>query len=60
MDGDRISYTVLWKNASVDCNSITSWTGYFNEGRLGVEWILAFDEYGASRIRTGSDSYTRP
>ncbi len=59
MDGSRISYTVRWKNASVDCTSITSWTGYFNEGRLGVEWVLTYDEYGASRIRTGSDSYTR-
>lgn len=59
MNGSRISYTVRWRNASVDCASITSWTGYFNEGRLGVEWVLAFEEYGASRIRTGSDSYTR-
>jgi hypothetical protein len=59
MDGQRISYTVLWKNASVDCNSITSWTGYFNGGRLGVEWVVTFDEYGAPAIRTGSDSYTR-
>lgn len=59
IDGARISYTVRWRNASVDCASITSWTGYFNEGRLGVEWVLAFEEYGASRIRTGSDSYTR-
>ncbi|KAF0099116.1 MAG: avidin/streptavidin [Rhodospirillaceae bacterium] len=59
MDGQRISYTVLWKNASVDCNSITSWTGYLNAGRLGVEWVVTFDEYGAPTIRTGSDSYVR-
>lgn len=59
MDGPRIAYTVRWKNASVDCASITSWTGYFNEGRLGVEWVLTFDEYGAPRIRTGSDAYIR-
>lgn len=59
MDGARISYTVRWRNASVDCASITSWTGYVNEGRLGVEWVLAFEEYRASRIRTGSDSCTR-
>jgi hypothetical protein len=59
MDGTRISYTVRWKNASVDCNSITSWTGYFNDGRLGVQWVVTFDEYGAPTIRTGSDSYTR-
>ena len=59
MDGQRISYTVRWKNASVDCASITSWTGYVNEGCLGVEWGLAFEEHGGPRIRTGSDSYTR-
>lgn len=59
IDGSRISYTVRWKNGSVDCASITSWTGYFNEGRLGVEWVLAYEEYGAPRLRTGSDSYTR-
>lgn len=59
MDGPRISYTVRWKNASVDCTSITSWTGYFHDGRLGVEWVLTYEEYGASRIRIGSDSYTR-
>jgi hypothetical protein len=59
MDGARISYTVRWKNASVDCASITSWTGYFNEGRLGVEWVLAYAENGVSRVRTGSDSYRR-
>lgn len=59
MDGSRLSYTVRWRNAEVDCASITSWTGYFNEGRLGVEWVLVFEEYGSSRIRAGSDSYTR-
>jgi len=59
MDGTRISYTVRWKNAAVDCASITSWTGYFNEGRLGVEWVLVYEENGAPRLRAGSDSYTR-
>lgn len=59
MDGSRISYTVRWKNASVDCASITSWTGYFNEGRLGVEWVLVYEEDGRPRLRAGSDSYTR-
>jgi len=58
-DGARISYTVRWRDASVDCASITSWTGYFNDGRLAVEWVLVFEEYGASRIRAGADSYTR-
>lgn len=59
MDGQRISYTVLWMNASVDCNSITSWTGYFNAGRLRVQRVVSFDEYGAPTVRTGSDSCMR-
>ncbi|MDB5487665.1 MAG: hypothetical protein JWQ58_1380 [Reyranella sp.] len=59
MDGPRISYTVLWKNASLDCASITSWTGYLNDGRLGVEWVLTYEENGASKVRIGSDSYRR-
>ncbi|WP_289294798.1 avidin/streptavidin family protein [uncultured Reyranella sp.] len=59
MDGPRISYTVRWKNASIDCASITSWTGYFNDGRLGVEWVLTYEENGATRVRIGSDSYRR-
>lgn len=58
-DGPRISYTVRWKNASLDCASITSWTGYFNDGRLGVEWVLTYEENGASKVRIGSDSYRR-
>lgn len=59
MDGPRISYTVRWKNAALDCASITSWTGYFNDGRLGVEWVLTYEDNGASRVRIGSDSYRR-
>ncbi len=56
MDGQRISYTVHWKNESLDCASIASWTGYFNDGRLGVEWVLTYEENGASKVRIGSDS----
>ena len=59
MDGPRISYTVRWRNASVDCAQITSWTGYFNGARLGVEWVLTYDDNGTSKVAAGSDSYTR-
>ncbi len=59
MDGQRISYTVLWKNASVDCSSITSWTGYFNGGRLGVEWVGDLRRVRRPHDANGSDSYTR-
>lgn len=59
MDGPRISYTVRWKNASVDCAQITSWTGYFSGARLAVEWVLAYDDNGTSKVAAGKDSYAR-
>ena len=59
MDGPRISYTVRWRNASVDCKQITSWTGYFSGTRLGVEWVLSYDDNGTSKVAAGKDSYAR-
>jgi len=59
VDGPRVSYTVRWKKAAIDCTSITSWTGYVRDGRLGVEWVVTYEEDGASRVRIGSDSYRR-
>ncbi len=59
MGGPRISYTVRWRNVSVDCTQITSWTGYFSGARLGVEWVLTYDDNSSSKVTAGSDSYTR-
>ena len=58
-DGPRISHAVRWKNASLGCTSITAWTGDIHDGRLGVEWVLTYEEDGGSNIRIGSDSYRR-
>ena len=61
MDGDMISYTTKWKSEAADCKSITSWTGYFRDGRLAVEWVLVYHDAteGRSRVRAGQDSYGR-
>ena len=58
MDGDRISYTVRWKNAAVDCTSTTSWSGYFSGGVLLANWTIVYrDSDGQTKSRTGSDRY---
>lgn len=61
LDGDMISFTTRWKNATSDCKSITAWTGYFYEGRLAVEWVLTYQDAveGRPKVRTGTDFYRR-
>lgn len=61
IDGDMISYTAKWKSGAADCTSITSWTGYFRDGRLAVEWVLVYHDAaeGRPRVRTGTDFYKR-
>ena len=61
LDGDMISFTTRWKNATSDCKSITAWTGYFYEGRLAVEWVLTYQDgvEGRPKVRTGTDFYRR-
>ena len=61
LDGDMISYTTRWKSGAADCKSITSWTGYFREGRLAVEWVLVYRDAaeGRPKVRTGADFYKR-
>lgn len=61
LDGDMISYTTKWKSGASDCKSITSWTGYFREGRLAVEWVLVYHDAaeGRPKVRTGTDFYKR-
>lgn len=59
VDGDRLSYTVRWKNADVDCGQITSWTGFARNGRIIVEWTLVYLDAGEGRqvLRRGFDQY---
>ena len=42
LNGDLITFTVRWKNAQVDCNSITTWTGYHAAGKIFTDWDLIF------------------
>jgi hypothetical protein len=57
--GDRIAYTVQWKSADVDCNQITSWTGFARDGRIFVEWSLVYFDTieGRQSLSRGFDQY---
>jgi hypothetical protein len=59
MDCDRIAYAVQWKNASVDCAQITSWTGFARNGRIFVEWSLVYRDAieGRPNLSRGFDQY---
>jgi hypothetical protein len=41
IDGRFIAYSMRAKTATVDCGTITSWTGILDDGKLYAEWSLA-------------------
>lgn len=59
VDGDRITYTMRAKAGSIDCGSVTSWTGYLRDGRLYAEWSLAYFDTATKRptLNHGTDVY---
>jgi hypothetical protein len=59
VDGERISYTMRAKSGSVDCGSVTSWTGYLHNGQLYAEWSLAYFDTESNRpmLSRGTDVY---
>ena len=59
VDGERITYSIRRKNASVDCGSVSSWTGYLANGRIYAEWSTGqWDAHTAqARLTRGTDVY---
>lgn len=60
VQGDLISFVVLWNNGDFDCNSITSWTGHLDEGEIAVDWDLVYvsAETGKPAHLKDSDRFT--
>lgn len=54
--GTAITFTVKWQNSSQSCNSITSWAGFFANGRINTQWELVVN--GSTQIQRGSDVFT--
>ena len=59
VDGDRIAYAMRARDGSVDCGTMTSWTGYLHGGRLYAAWSLAYFDGEANRptLDHGTDIY---
>jgi hypothetical protein len=59
VDGERITYSIRRKNASVDCGSVSSWTGYLVKGRIYAEWSTGqWDAHTSQALLTrGTDVY---
>jgi len=61
VDGDRISYTMRasTNGGAIECGTITSWTGYVQDGRLYAEWSLVYvdTETYRSVLTRGTDIY---
>lgn len=53
--GNVISWSVRWSNAQQDCQSITAWTGYYQNGKISTEWELVYGD----QIGGGSDTFSR-
>ena len=55
-----IGFSVLWTNASEDCNSLTSWTGYYDaaSNTLVTHWNLVFMGQDGPLVQPGQDTFT--
>lgn len=59
-DGVRMAISVRWKNATDDCNSITSWIGSLEGDVLKLQWkIVYIDEQGKPAFKDGADDFSR-
>jgi len=56
--GTAITFTVNWENAEESCNSITSWTGFYNQGVITTLWQLVVNgSTSTSQIIQGEDVF---
>lgn len=53
--GSVITFSVLWDNATQNCNSLTGWTGYVANSTITTNWNIAVS--GQQTIYTGRDVF---
>jgi hypothetical protein len=59
---NTVTFTVKWENTVENCQSLTSWTGFFSSDGQTMTTLWQLVPNGAtnpSQILTGSDSFTR-
>ena len=60
IEGQTVTFSVRWRNATADCRSITSWIGYLSNNRIITDWDLAYIDAIEQRpmIYRGSDFFS--
>ena len=57
---DMVSFTVKWENTAEKCNSITTWTGFYHEGKLNTLWqMILVGTTNKNQIIKGEDVFKR-
>ena len=55
---NSITFTTIWQSRTESCNSITSWTGFYNAGKISTLWQLVVNgSTNTSQIIQGSDTF---
>lgn len=57
--GTAITFTTIWQSTTESCNSITAWTGFYDQGKISTLWQLTINgSTSTSQIITGADTFT--
>ena len=57
--GSAITFETIWQSTSESCNSITTWTGFLNQGQIHTLWQLVINgSTSTSQIIKGSDIFS--
>jgi hypothetical protein len=58
INGTAITFTTLWQSSTESCNSITAWTGFYDQGQISTLWqLVANGATSPSQIVRGSDTF---
>jgi hypothetical protein len=58
IDGQKISFAVRWVNATENCQSITSWTGYIGPRGMLTHWVIVhLSGSGTPVLTSGKDIF---
>ncbi len=58
IDGQKIAFAVRWTNATANCQSITTWTGYIGPRGMLTHWVIVRLGSGGTPILTsGKDIF---
>lgn len=57
--GTAITFTTIWQSSTESCNSITSWTGFYYNGKISTLWQLVINgSTTTQQIIQGSDVFS--